>query len=493
MKPNDLKKAMEVVEQLEKLENLWEDSKRNPQLHELLKRTHRLLKPEKKKKKQKRGDTTKKAIVRQQVRGSGYSQEEMPANGECMGPITVKSRLSNVPEHLQNVVTSTVIEGYHVEYVKPRKCLICETQQIEKHTFYHLFCKICAEFNYCKRTQSAALQGRIAVVTGARIKIGYEIALKLLRSGCTVIGTTRFPKDALRRFALEPDFHSFHDRLRLYGVDFRDLNAVSRVIEHITRSLPHLDILINNAAQTVRKPPEFYEHLLQGELTDSPVTQLHQGMLQAPFPSTESQELSQVESNYSALLSQARLLPEDKLSQKMYFPTGKYDCFGQQVDERPSNSWIVKAHQVHPVEMLECQVINSVVPFMLVSQLKSLLEKSPHPDRYIVNVTAMEGTFYRYKSPNHPHTNMAKASLNMLTRTSAADYVNSGIYMNSVDTGWVTDEHPVSYFQKHANPISPPLDELDGAMRVLDPIFVGIRDQEYHYGILFKDYAPFRW
>jgi NAD(P)-dependent dehydrogenase (short-subunit alcohol dehydrogenase family) len=494
MKQNDLQKAIKVVEELEKMGNVWDESKQDPLLHELLKRTHKLLKPEKKKKKQRKGTTEKKLILNHRVRGSGYSEEQMPAKGECMDSITAPYKVCDVPEHLRELKTSTVIAGYQIDYVKPRLCMICDTRTIERHLFYHLFCKECAELNYLKRTQTISMQGRIVLVTGARIKIGYEIALKLLRSGCTVIGTTRFPKDALRRFALEPDFTSFHDRLSIYSVDFRDLNAVSRVIEHLKRTVSHLDVLINNAAQTVRKPPEFYEHLIQGELTDSPLTHMHKGMLPTLSPvDSGKQQVTQVDLSHSALLSQAKVLPEDEISQKKYFPVGKYDSFGQQKDERSKNSWVLKAHEVHPAEMLECQLINSVVPFMFVSQCKSLLEQSPYPDRYIVNVTAMEGTFYRYKSPNHPHTNMAKASLNMLTRTCAADYINSGIYMNSVDTGWVTDEHPLQYFQQHPNVPAPPLDELDGAMRVLDPIFMGIRDKSYHHGVLFKDYAPFRW
>ena len=82
---------------------------------------------------------------------------------------------------------------------------------------------------------------------------------------------------------------------------------------------------------------------------------------------------------------------------------------------------------------------------MLNARLKPLMLRTPERDKHIVNVSAVEGQFYRkFKTTRHPHTNMAKAALNMMTRTSATDYAADGIHMNSVDTGWVTDEDPVA-------------------------------------------------
>ena len=197
-----------------------------------------------------------------------------------------------------------------------------------------------------------------------------------------------------------------------------------------------------------------------------------------------------------SMLSQLKLLPEEQTNElDKYFPPNKYDYFAQQIDLRPSNSWILKLSDVSPLEMLETQVINNIVPFILCSKLKALMLKSAFPDRYILNVSAMEGTFYRYKTANHPHTNMAKAALNMMTRTSAVEYMASGIYMTSIDTGWVTDERPVGFLKAkgHGDVPPPPLDELDGAMRVLDPCFMGIREGRCEYGVLFKDYKISRW
>ena len=127
------------------------------------------------------------------------------------------------------------------------------------------------------------------------------------------------------------------------------------------------------------------------------------------------------------------------------FPEGRLDQDLQQVDLRGRNSWRLLLAEVSTVELLETQLVNAVAPFVLNARLKSLLLRTPERDKHIVNVSAVEGQFYRrYKTTRHPHTNMAKAALNMMTRTSAADYHADGIHMNSVDTGWVTDEDPVA-------------------------------------------------
>jgi NAD(P)-dependent dehydrogenase (short-subunit alcohol dehydrogenase family) len=140
--------------------------------------------------------------------------------------------------------------------------------------------------------------------------------------------------------------------------------------------------------------------------------------------------------------------------------------------------------------------VNAVAPFVLNARLKPLMLKHPTRDKHIVNVSAMEGQFYReFKTDKHPHTNMAKAALNMMTRTSAADYVRDGIHMNSVDTGWVTDEDaaPLAEQKRKEHGFHPPLDVVDGAARILDPIFSGFRTGDHRWGFFFKDYKPTPW
>ena len=148
------------------------------------------------------------------------------------------------------------------------------------------------------------------------------------------------------------------------------------------------------------------------------------------------------------------------------------------------------------VELLEVQLVNAIAPFILNARLKPLMLRTPERDKHIVNVSAMEGQFYRnFKTTRHPHTNMAKAALNMMTLTSAPDYAKDGMWMNAVDTGWVTDEDPIalSLRKQAVHDFQPPLDVVDGAARILDPLFVGLNTGTHASGKFFKDYKTAAW
>lgn len=361
-------------------------------------------------------------------------------------------------------------------------CYICKESYREVHSFYHLLCPECAEFNYKKRSLRADLTGRVALITGGRIKIGYQLGLRLLQDGARVIITTRFPQDAARRYSLEPDFNEWSDRLQIHGLDLRDLKSLEGFIEYLLARESALDILINNACQTVKRPLEFYKHLLAQEELSSAVKAL------IPVDGDIQTALLETRSNY-----QSELLH----SSQMYFPVQTFDRDGQQLDLRPVNSWALKLDAVSTPELLEVQLINAIAPFSLNSRLKPLLMQSRFSRRYIINVSAMEGQFNRqHKTTAHPHTNMAKAALNMMTRTSGADYAEANIFMNSVDTGWITNENPYPKSQRmeQEQDFYPPLDVIDGMARIYDPIATGVNSPEIPlFGHFLKDYFPYPW
>ncbi|HEY3518753.1 MAG TPA: SDR family oxidoreductase, partial [Gammaproteobacteria bacterium] len=198
---------------------------------------------------------------------------------------------------------------------------------------------------------------------------------------------------------------------------------------------------------------------------------------------------------HSATLSQRRYLDDDYGADDALFPGNRYDEDLQQVDLREINSWRLRLHEVATPELLEVHLVNAIAPYILNARLKPLLVATAGRHKHVVNVSAMEGQFYRAtKTDRHPHTNMAKAALNMMTRTSAPDFVKDGIHMNAVDTGWVTDEDPAVHARRKAElGFSPPLDIIDGAARIVDPIFVGRLTGEHVWGQFLKDYKPAPW
>ncbi|WP_031090634.1 SDR family NAD(P)-dependent oxidoreductase [Streptomyces sp. NRRL WC-3549] len=383
---------------------------------------------------------------------------------------------------------------------RPRSCYICKTRYVEVDAFYHQLCQPCAQENRSRRDARTDLTGRRALLTGGRAKIGMYIALRLLRDGAHTTITTRFPNDAIRRFKAMPDSGEWIHRLKVVGIDLRDPAQVVALADSVAAEGP-LDILINNAAQTVRRSPQAYRELVHAESAPLPAGELPEAQVIGTFNSgtvdrvaaipaarTEGQGLTAGDVTGLALVtgsaSPARIAAGTAI-----------DAGGLVPDLHDTNSWIQTVEEVEPIELLEVQLCNSTAPFILISRLRPAMAATAAERAYVVNVSAMEGVFGRgYKGAGHPHTNMAKAALNMLTRTSAQEmFEKDRILMTAVDTGWITDERPHPDKMRLAEEgFHAPLDLVDGAARVYDPIVRGEAGEDL-YGCFLKDYAPGNW
>jgi NAD(P)-dependent dehydrogenase (short-subunit alcohol dehydrogenase family) len=386
--------------------------------------------------------------------------------------------------------------------LKSRACYICKKQYTQVDAFYHQLCPDCAAMSHAKRNARADLTGKRALLTGGRAKIGMYIALRLLRDGAHTTITTRFPRDAVRRFSSLPDSADWLHRLRVVGIDLRDPAQVLGLADAMIAAGP-LDILINNAAQTVRRSPGAYAPLAEAELAplpDGPLPELltfghtNDAHPQALAASVSSHPILAAAAARADRLTNEALAPGSTSLDRLAAGTA-IDAGGLVPDTHHANSWTQHVQEVDPLELLEVQLANMTAPFLLISRLRPALAASTARRKYIVNVSAMEGVFSRrYKGPGHPHTNMAKAALNMLTRTSAAELFEAdGILMTSVDTGWITDERPHPTKVRLAEEgFHAPLDLVDGAARVYDPVVQGEAGTDL-YGIFLKDYRRSDW
>ncbi|MFF3143481.1 SDR family NAD(P)-dependent oxidoreductase, partial [Streptomyces sp. NPDC057927] len=296
-------------------------------------------------------------------------------------------------------------------FVKPRSCYVCKTPYRQVDAFYHRLCPDCAADNTTRRALTTDLSGRRALLTGGRVKIGFQLALMMLRDGAELLVTSRFPHDTVRRFRAEPGSAKWLDRLTVLAVDLRDPRQVLGICEQLRQEGEPLDILVNNAAQTVRRPAASYALLAAGERAGLP-----EGAREAPGFTPMRALAGGGPAALPAALREA-------------------DEAGLLPDPSPENSWSARLGALDPAEVLETQLVNALAPALLCDRLLPLLLASPHPRRYVVNVTAVEGRFaVRNKMAGHPHTNMAKAALNMLTRTSAAELGEQGVHLCAVDT-----------------------------------------------------------
>ena len=386
--------------------------------------------------------------------------------------------------------------------IKSRACYICKQHYTLVDAFYHQLCPDCAALNHAKRDARTDLTGKRALLTGGRAKIGMYIALRLLRDGAHTTITTRFPRDAVRRFTSLEDSADWIDRLRIVGIDLRDPAQVIGLADSVAAQGP-LDILINNATQTVRRSPGAYQPLVDAELAplpDGPLPEIETFGHTSDAHPLALQESVSAHPILAAAADRAEQLTEQAMAagssslERLAAGTA-IDAGGLLPDLADINSWTQRVDEVEPLELLEVQLANSTAPFILISRLRRSMAASPARRKYVVNVSAMEGVFNRgYKGPGHPHTNMAKAAVNMLTRTSAREmFETDGILMTSVDTGWITDERPHPTKVRLAEEgFHAPLDLVDGAARVYDPVVRGEAGEDV-FGVFLKDYRPGQW
>ncbi|MFF7815406.1 SDR family NAD(P)-dependent oxidoreductase [Streptomyces sp. NPDC007945] len=425
------------------------------------------------------------------------------AHDRAVTEATATGSAQRIDDETEGILPSSVTEAGKIAGIlqRPRSCYTCKTRYVEVDYFYHQLCQDCAALNRAKRDVRADLTGKRALLTGGRAKIGMYIALRLLRDGAHTTITTRFPKDAIRRFKAMEDSAEWIHRLEVVGIDLRDPGQAVALAEQVAAAGP-LDILINNATQTVRRLPSAYAALVDGESAPLPAGELPAHHVIGAFNSGAVDGLAALPVGTSGLDAQKvadLALVAGNAGLEQYQAGTAIDAGGLLPDVVESNTWVQTIDQISPVELLETQLCNYTSPFILISALRpSMAEaaaKAASGRAYVVNVSAMEGVFSRgYKGAGHPNTNAAKAAMNMVTRTSAQEmFETDRILMTSVDTGWITDERP--HFEKlrlaeagfHA-----PLDLVDGAARVYDPVVRGEAGEDL-YGVFLKDYFPGKW
>jgi NAD(P)-dependent dehydrogenase (short-subunit alcohol dehydrogenase family) len=431
------------------------------------------------------------------IRRRVEAREAVLAHDEAVTALTATGAPGRIDDETEGLPLVSGAKGATAgTLIEPRACYVCKQRYVQVDAFYHQLCPPCAVNNHARRDARTDLSGRRALLTGGRAKIGMYISLRLLRDGAHTTITTRFPRDAARRFASMPDSGDWLHRLRIVGLDLRDPAQVLELAGSVSAAGP-LDILINNAAQTVRRSPGAYAHLVAAESAELPagaqpeVVTLGRTIDEHPAALTDGAvHWAPTPHALAALALTAGSSSPERIAAQTAIDAG-----GLVPDLAAVNSWVQHVDEVDPVELLEVQLCNVTAPFILVSRLRPAMAASTARRKYVVNVSAMEGQFSRgYKGPGHPHTNMAKAALNMLTRTSAQEMLETdGILMTSVDTGWITDERPHPQKMRLADAgFHAPLDLADGAARVYDPIVRGEAGEDLH-GCFLKDYEPSPW
>lgn len=408
--------------------------------------------------------------AKKQNRQESYSEmknHDLEINSES---VLMKKALAGVSDFYDDEKNDTQLTKLQI----PKNCYCCNQSYQYAHSFYTRLCPKCADENYEKRFLSTDLSGRNAILTGGRVKVGFAAALKLLRNGANLVLTTRFPALALETLQQEPDYEDWKARLWVYGLDLRNLKAIQEFIDFYKSNFETLDILINNAAQTIKYPDEYYLPIIKRE--NEMLVELKNDKKLIPNKTEISTEIGKLEYAHNEETNVA------------------LTRFGQPVDNRDKTSWNSTLEEVSMYELVEVNLINHIAPYFLIKELKPLMKDSSFKEKFIINVTSSEGIFsYDNKTMFHPHTNMTKAALNMMTLTSAKEFEKDQIYMTAVDVGWISTGAKESLRKKQFEQgYIPPLDSVDGAARILHPIVEGINGN-FFSGVLLKNYKINNW
>jgi NAD(P)-dependent dehydrogenase (short-subunit alcohol dehydrogenase family) len=351
---------------------------------------------------------------------------------------------------------------------RQKRCYICRYSLTSAHPLYPALCNPCGEFNIAESSlslpENLELKGKTAVVTGGRINLGYHTALRLLRCGASVVVSTRYPLDAETRYLNEPDAEAWKDRLRVVGADFRAANDVFALVEAIKQCLrswgtEKLDILINNAAQTLTDRIEKESAAIRREqqlLGDSG------GQLVAS-------------SSYTPRIRGAGLFKTHRDALEAGSNGGDGTEVSTTVVESTKSSWTQSLHEIPYEDVISAYSVNSFVPLILLRELLPImrrLQSGVGPAGHIINVSSREALpehkpGHSAKAGHHVHTNMSKAALHMLTETEAAEaWTRYRVTVNSVDPGYMSAD-PMWMEKLGLGEGACPIGWEDGAGRVL--------------------------
>ncbi len=408
--------------------------------------------------------------ARKLSRQENYSGMKSHDHAVNSGAVLMQKALAGISAFYDSEKEETKLTKLQI----PKNCYCCNRSYQYAHSFYSRLCPLCAGENYEKRFETADLTGRNIILTGGRVKVGFATALKLLRSGANLVLTTRFPALAMELMQQEADYENWKDKLWIYGLDLRNLKAIQDFIDFYKFNFDTLDILINNAAQTIKYPDEYYLPVIQ----------------------REKLKLKEFKDNDKLIPNQTEISRETTNLEYAQNETTQVTLtrFGQPVDNREKTSWNSTLEEISMYELVEVNLINHIAPYFLIKELKPLMKNSGYKEKFIINVTSSEGIFsYENKTVFHPHTNMTKAALNMMTLTSAREFENNQIYMSAVDVGWISTGATEGLRKKQFEQgYVPPLDSVDGAARILHPVIEGIKGN-YFSGVLLKNYKVHTW